>query len=197
MAKPIQGAKWIAVLALALSAVQANADVVNITDDQWHAFDVDELVSGANGLKWISLDGSALSFTLSLATPAYLTVLDGGFAGDQFRVFDNGTELGLTSAPGTSYPLSHGLDFDAALADTSWSRAVFFLGAGNHSITGLLTASALDEFGDAINATVGAVRVAPVPLPAALLLFLSGSGLLGLFRKSASANSPSPAGGRG
>ena len=186
MSRRMQHAGWIAAVALALTAVQANADVVTITDNQWHAFDVDELSANTGGLEWISLDGSALSFTLSLATSAYVTVLDGGFAGDRFRVFDNGTELGLTSAPGSSYPDSLGLNFDAALADSSWSRAVFLLGAGEHSITGLLTASALDEFGDALNATVGAVKVAPVPLPAALLLFLSGSGLLGLFGKSAS-----------
>src|SRR6185295_8170301 len=45
MAKPMAGAKWIAVAALALAAFQANADVVTISDDQWHAFDVDELTS--------------------------------------------------------------------------------------------------------------------------------------------------------
>ena len=182
MAKPMAGAKWIAVAALALAAFQANADVVTISDDQWHAFDVDELLSGSGGLEWISLDGSALSFSFSLAAPAYLTVLDGGFAGDQFRVFDNGTDLGLTSAPGASYPTSLGLDFDAALADSNWSRGTYLLGAGEHTITGLLTASAVSEFGD-INATVGAVKVAPVPLPAALLLLLSGSGLLSVFSR--------------
>jgi hypothetical protein len=73
-----RGAKWIAVLALALSTVAANADVSSLGDDQWHAFDVDDLSTNSSGPEWISLDGSALSFSVTLATPAYLTVLDGG-----------------------------------------------------------------------------------------------------------------------
>jgi len=191
MFRRTNGAGALAALALALTAVNANAEVVTVNDTQWHAFDVDDLSSASGGLEWISLDdGSALNFSLNLATAAYLTVVDGGFAGDQFRVFDNGVELGLTSVPGSSYPASLGLDFDAALGDSAWSRGVFLLGAGTHSITGLLSASALSEFGE-INATVGAIQVAPVPLPAALLLLLSGTGLLGFFRKgTASACSP-------
>jgi hypothetical protein len=175
----------VALLAVAALATQAQADTVTIApDNTWHAFDVDSLSASSGGLEWISLsNGSALSFSLTLAAPAYLTVVDGGFSGDRFQVFDNSTLLGETSAAVNSYPTSVVTNFDAALANPNYSRGTYFLDAGVHNITGLLSLSALDDTNTPIDATVGAVRVAPVPLPAAGLLFLFGSSVLGFFTR--------------
>jgi hypothetical protein len=129
-------------LALALVAalgarVASAGDVALGIDAQWHAFDVDSFSAVSGGLEWIDLnDGSALHF--SFDGPATLTVVDGGFAGDAFQIFDNGVLLGQTSVASNSYPDSIVLDFDAALADPRYSRGVFQLGAGSHSITGCL-----------------------------------------------------------
>jgi hypothetical protein len=78
---------------------------------------------------------------------------------------------------------SVGLNFDTALGNSNYSFATYLLSAGTHSITGVLSQSALDEFGSPLNATVGGLRLAPVPLPGALLMFLSGAGLLGCLRR--------------
>jgi hypothetical protein len=78
---------------------------------------------------------------------------------------------------------SVGLHFDTALANSNYSFATYLMTAGTHTITGLLSQSAVDGFGSPFNSTVGGLRVAPVPLPGALLLFLSGSGLLGFLRR--------------
>src|SRR5262249_46369686 len=100
-----------------------------------------------------------------------------------FQVFDNGTSLGITSAAPNSYPNSVGLNFDAALASGNYSTATFLLAAGQHDLTGLLSQSALDNASQQINATVGALRLAPVPPPGAALLLLSGGGLLSAFAR--------------
>ncbi|MFI3197501.1 MAG: hypothetical protein QX196_04175 [Methylococcaceae bacterium] len=174
-------------LAVALASVfsmQAEASNVNLAaDSQWNTFDVDNTYAGSGGLEWIDTDGSALHFIFTLSGAADLTVVDGGFAGDQFQVFNNGTALGFTSVPVNTYPASVVMNFDAALASSNYSSAVFHLGAGSYDITGLLSLSAHDSSSIPFNATVGAVSLTAVPVPAALGLFLAGSGLIGFFSR--------------
>lgn len=167
--------------AVLLSALSGHVQAVTLNaDGQWHAFDVDSDLSNSGGLEWIDLDSNTLSFDFTLTGSAILKVVDGGFAGDRFQVFDNGLLVDQTSLAVNNYPDGVGLDFDAAFANTSFSRGVFLLAAGNHSITGLLSQSALDDTGSPLNATVGAVSLTAVPVPAAAWLYMTGAGLLGL-----------------
>src|SRR5262245_59048230 len=90
-----------ALLALGAGAA-VQAETVSVTpDDSWYDFDVD--VEGF-GTDWISLDGSKIEFTIDSLMPLLLTVVDTGFAGDTFDVYDNGNLLGTTSAAVNSYP---------------------------------------------------------------------------------------------
>lgn len=147
-------------------------------DGRWRIFDVDALASLSGGLEWIDGEGRALAFAFTLTEPALLTVVDGGFAGDRFTVFDQADVLGLTSAAENSYPASVGLNFDSAFGNGGYSRGSFLLAAGDHVIAGVLSESAVTG-GEPINATVGAVRLTAVPLPAAAGLYAAGSLLLG------------------
>jgi hypothetical protein len=181
-------------LAVALASafsMQAEATTIALAaDSSWYTFDVDNTLSTSAGLEWIDAqsatgynnDGSALHFSFTLTGAADLTVVDGGFAGDQFQVFNNGTALGFTSVPTNSYPTSVVTNFDAALANSNYSSAVYHLGAGTYDITGLLSLSTFVA-GSPLNATVGAVSLTAVPVPAALGLFLAGSSLMGFFSR--------------
>lgn len=183
-----------AVLLSALSVGAHATTVALATDGGWNEFDVDSISARSGGVAWIDNvsgpgipqyqgDGSALSFTFTLATQAVLKVVDAGFAGDQFQIFDGATSLGLTSSvPVTELnnnPANVGTDFDAAYADhTNFSYFSLLLNPGTYTITGALTQS-MNLDGQPLDATVGALSVTPVPLPAALPLMLSGLGLLG------------------
>jgi hypothetical protein len=171
-------------LALALAAAwPGHAQAANMpiaADSGWYTFDVDPLTSLSNGKEWIDLDGSALVFELTLLNPAYLTVVDAGFAGDVFEVFVNGASLGTTSPATNSYPVSVGLNFAAAMADLAFSRGSYLLAPGSYAITGVLSLSALDDAGSAIDATVGGVRVRSVAEPGSLALLLAGIGFMGI-----------------
>jgi hypothetical protein len=170
------------VLAAALlSALCTQAEAITINaDGAWHAFDVDPSVANSGSAEWIDLNNDTLSFEFSLSSSAILRVVDGGFAGDRFAVFNGtGNLLGATSSPVNNYPVSVGIDFDAAFADANYSRGEFLLGPGNYQIFGYLLQPALDDSNAAIDATVGAVSLTAVPLPAAACLYLSGAGLLG------------------
>lgn len=168
------------IAAVLMSALCGQAEAAPlIADGTWNAFDVDNMLSTSGNLEWIDLDNNALSFDFTLTGSAYLKVVDGGFAGDRFNVFDNGNLLGQTSVAVNTYPASVGIDFDAASADSNFSYGTFLLGAGTHSITGLLSQSALDGSSIELNATVGAVSLTAVPLPAAAWLYLTGTALMG------------------
>jgi len=175
-------------------ATSTYATTVNITaDNTWHEFDIDDLYSQSGGVEWIdgfsdgdqyTGDGSALTFALTLTQSARLTVVDGGFGGDEFKVTINGQNY-FSSAAVDTYDISVGTDFDAALADSStYSQLSLVLVAGTYLITGELAASATYNDGIPLNATVGGLRVSEVPVPAAAWLF--GSALaagLGVVRR--------------
>jgi hypothetical protein len=174
--------------AVVMSALCAQAEASTLTaDGAWNAFDVDSSVSNSGNLEWIDLDNNSLSFDFSLSGSAYLKVVDAGFAGDRFNVYDNGVLLDQTSVASNTYPASIGLDFDVAYASPLYSRGLFWLGAGSHSITGLLSQSALNGT-TPINATVGAVSLTAVPLPAAAWLYLTGTALMGFISRRRKSN---------
>jgi hypothetical protein len=172
---------------LASIAAPAGATTVTVADDgQWNEFFVDNQSAPLYGLDWIDInDGSVLSFSIDLTARARLTVVDGAFGGDQFRVFDSGVLLSLTSVATDTYPDSLYSDFDAALLDSDYSRAFYILGIGHHTITGSLYRSALDDANQPLNATNGAISVTTVPEPATLGLMLLGMGLSASMRRRA------------
>ena len=179
---------------MALAAGAHATTVAIATDGSWNQYDVDNISATSGGVEWIDNvtgpgipqyqgDGSALSFTFTLASQAVLKVVDAGFAGDQFQIFNGVTSLGLTSAvPLTAFennPSNAGTNFDAAFADhANFSFLSLLLDPGTYTITGALTQS-VSLGGQPLNATVGALSVTPVPLPAALPLMVSGLALLG------------------
>ncbi len=179
------------VLALML-AHQAHSSTVDISEfNTWYQLDVDELIASDGGLDWIDAvvdsqhtyvgDGSLLHFSLTLDRAAKLTLVDAGLGGDRFTVLINGNEF-QTSQVVQSHAYI-GTDFESALLDPSnFSFLEIILGAGVYNISGSLLESAID--GDLpLNATVGALKVSEVPLPAAAWLLLSALGGLTFFRR--------------
>jgi len=175
--------KKLSITALLLGlAMDASAETITI-DGLWHQFDVDSSVSTSGGLEWLDLENNALSFDFTLSAPAILTVVDGGFSGDRYKIYNFGALLGETSTAINSYPGSLGLNFDSALADSNYSRANFFLAAGQHQITGLLSLSALDDNQNGLNASVGGISLTSVPLPATVWLYSSGCAVMAMLSR--------------
>jgi hypothetical protein len=168
--------------ALALAATSfAQAGTPLPPDGSWAGFTVDANLPPYS-FGWVDDNGAALSFSVSIAAGQVgtLTVVDTGFSGDRFRVYDGATLLGSTGPAvngDTSGPIT--FDFDAALANPAFSRGTFQLGAGTHVISGLLFQSTTDAFGP-LNATIGGVKltVSAVPEPTTAATLLIGLGLL-------------------
>lgn len=184
---PMKFATQLAAFACAVAfCVSAHALVIS-ADGVFNTFDIDDFTAKSGGLEWIDLAGNPLAFTFTTAGPVSVTVLDAGFAGDRFQILDNGSPVAVTAPATDTYPLalpSTQVGFAAAFTDARWSRAVITLSAGAHSITGLLSRSALDSGGVALNATVGGIRVVAVPEPGTWFSLLAG--LLALFAAFAS-----------
>ena len=172
------------------SALSAQAASVSLlADGAWNSFDVSDVLGPGDGLGWIDLDGDALSFSFTVASGfvGKLTVVDAVFSGDVFSVSANGVSLGTTSAAVDSYVSGGnvGYDYDAALANGDYSRGIYSFTAGTYTVTGALVASAKDEFGQALNATNGAVSLtlSPVPETSTVAMLLAGLGLLSVLRR--------------
>ncbi len=95
------------------------------TDGTWSSFNFGDVGSITGPLEF---NGAGI-----------LDIADCCLSGDQFRVYDNGVPIGLTSTPTTTGD-SVG-DYDTACSDPRWSSASFPLGAGSHSITIAVVAS--------------------------------------------------------
>ena len=164
----------------------ANAAVLS-TNGSWASFNVDANLSPFS-FRWVDDNSDPLSFTFNIAAGfnGKLTVVDAGFYGDRYNITDGGVLLGSTSlvanGPSSSTtPIQ--FDYDLALADGNFSRGIFMLGAGAHSISGLMTSSTFDASGP-LNASFGGLRlevsaVSPVPEPSATASLLAGLCLMG------------------
>jgi hypothetical protein len=179
-------------------AVLAAAGFVNAqaatlaSNGTWQSFDVSGGIFGlslSGGNEWIDInDGSPLRFTFTIGSGqvGLLTVVDTAFAGDTFNVFNGASLLGATTAVpvGIYDPFATAtVDPDLALANSSFSRGIFTLGAGGYNITGVLNQSVLESVGGApLNSTSGNIRltVAPIPEPETYAMLLAGLGLLGV-----------------
>lgn len=121
------------------------------------------------------------SFEFTISDGAWFAVTDGFLSGDQFELFANGVSLGLTSAP-TAEVVQIANDWDNAFADSRWSSAEVFLGAGSYLITG---STILTPFGGGLAAvqlsssSLGGPSfepppgTTPVPTPATGILMIS------------------------
>lgn len=166
------------VLGLALTA-QAHASTISLTGNgQWHEFNVDDFSSASQGVEWIDLSdsnsasfGSALTyqFTIAHGFEGFLNIVDAGFAGDRFEIFNNGQSLGVTTDTTNSNDYSN--NFANNLNNLGFSKGTFAFNEGTYNITGSLF-STLQPF----NATNGALKldVTPVPLPGTFSLLLCG-----------------------
>jgi len=169
--------------ALALALLSPTAQAATLAaDNQWHAILVDDATAQSFGVEWIDDAGAALHFNFSIDAGfvGKLTVVDTGFSGDEFRVYNGAALLGSTSTA-VDGDATGAITFEPvdALADNNFSRGMFWLGAGTHDVTGVLSRS-LAVGGTPLNATSGALRleVSPVPEPASLATLLAGLSLL-------------------
>ena len=158
----------------AAAAVSAPAQADNITSGTWYAFGFSSTGTalfggGAPGTNPNGVSAPTAPWTITLTSPETLTVVDVEASGDQFTLFDNGVNIGTTSAPGFGSYV--GECISCALADSNFSRGTFTLGAGTHSITGVF--DGFVGYGD------GDFQVSGVPEPAAWALMLVGFGALG------------------
>lgn len=178
-----------AALAFVLPATHGAQAATLVADGGWAGFTVDGNLPPYS-LAWTADDDGSAGFDFSVVTIAAgfqlkLTVVDLGFSGDRYTVYDNGALLG-TTGPAVNGDTSGAIEFSAdnALANSSFSRGVFTLGAGSHSITGVMSTSL-----QGLDASIGAVKleVSPVPEPATVASLLAGLALLGAVTRRRSA----------
>ncbi len=161
-----------------LAAMPAHA-VSLATNGSWAGFTTDDLQGPfATPLVWldeVSYNPISFDFTVPTGYVATLTVVDTGYSGETFKVTDNGNLLGQTGPAVDGFGGTSITNFDAALANTNYSRASFTLSEGSHSISGSLASTF-----SGINASTGGHRVtlAPVPEPATVFSLLAGLALL-------------------
>ena len=172
--------KATAVAVAALVGTHASAATLTLTlDGGWSEFS-------------FSVDGTPWSdtFDFTITETAYLKVTDGFCAGDVFRIFIDGGDVGRTTSVSVG-PCSASVsdDYDAGYASADFSSGWLQLGADSYTVSGFVQTSPLSG-GRAALELVSSLPSGPafvVPLPAAGLLLLGAigaGGLVGRRRKS-------------
>lgn len=173
---------------LFLLAAQANASTISLSaSGQWTEFAIDSWSAKTGGVEWIDLNdsnspdfGSAsiYHFTIDSGFRGLLNIVDGGFAGDRFQIFNNGQALALTSDTTNSSDYSN--DFSLNLDNPNFSQGLFTLSPGTYNLTGELF-STLQPF----TATNGALKldVTAVPVPNSFGLLLCGVSLMAYLQR--------------
>lgn len=183
----------IAAAAVFAAAAFPQAQAATLADNGiWQNLDVDSSTASSAGNEWIDIsNGTPLNFTFTIGSGnvGLLTVVDTGFAGDTFKVYNSGSLLGATSSVPIVYydsDLTVVVDPAEAINNQAFSRASFNLGAGSYNISGILDQSVLlAPGGSPLNATSGGISLtvspaAPVPEPETYAMLLAGLGLLGI-----------------
>ncbi len=170
-----------AALALAATFGAQAATTAVAQSDQWYQFAIDDFIatSPTRPTEWIDDAGDTQTFTFTLASAAWLRVIDAGHAGDRFNVIVNngsGATTFQTGAATDSFPDLTG-DFDAAWNDTRYSRLATLLAPGTYAVTGDLLQAA--GGGAPLNVTSGALMITAVPEPGTWAMFIAGFALLG------------------
>lgn len=109
-----------AIVTFATSALQPDGDWVSFT---WKDMDDGAIVFDKEG-----------PFEFYSDTPVTLRVTDDFCRGDQFRIYDNGVEVGETFWTEPYAESCHAMGADNAFAFASMASAIFQLGPGDHSI---------------------------------------------------------------
>jgi len=154
----------LAALLIGTLPLAAKADPISVNQLYGFGFDgVGTALKSSSGFilptNPAGIDSPAAPWTFTLSAPGTLTVLDLFLSVDQFDIFDNLAAIGTTSAPtdgGTC-----GSDVTCAFADARYSRGIFALAPGSHSITGIQVAGI---------SGAGAFIVETVPEPGTLAL---------------------------
>jgi hypothetical protein len=143
----LAGIAAVALTGLGFAASQASATAISI--DTWYEFGFgtpsgSPLISGVSFAPLVNApDGHPIvqvgspAWTITSTVPLTLYVQDMFGAVDQFDMFNNAANLGLTSADANNLAINCGNDITACIASLGNSRGTFILPAGADSITGV------------------------------------------------------------
>jgi len=161
---------FLIVTATAFNGSSANAATL-IVNQGWKIFNFNGL-----GSSIIPTSGGGNSYEFTLSSNAYLLVTDGYDTGDQFELFNFGSSLGRTGNFTSSS--SNISDPNSAFTSGLYSKGIFLLGAGSHSITGKAISS---PYGGGL-AFIALSSSVPggIPEPATWAMMIGGLGAVGV-----------------